>query len=66
MPLGHTAGYRVTWINCTTFRHIGENNTSLNTITIHSLVRKQCYNVSVVGFSVHLPSEMLTSTITLG
>ena len=66
MPLGNTIGYQVAWMSCTTFDYLGHNNTFSNNITIPGLITEQCYTVSVVGVSDHLPSEMLSSNITLG
>ena len=66
-PIG-TSGYRLYWVTCGTNEHneicINASTTTKKKLT--SLIKEECYNISVAGVSQHLPSEIIHSAITLG
>ena len=66
-PMGNALSYRLYWVKCN--ENQGNRtflNPSTTTANLTDLDSEQCYTVCVVGISEHLPSEPLSSTITLG
>ena len=67
-PLNYTSGYRVYYkpSDSTSWQNITINDASITTVNVIGLISGIYYNVSIVGISEHLPSEMRQGDIYLG
>ena len=63
---GNALSYRLYWVKCNETqgnrKFLNHSTTTANLTDLN----EQCYTVCVVGISEHLPSEPMSSTITLG
>ena len=65
-PLGDTKGYRVYYTNKTNVTDSVESNTTTVTLGSTKLKAGFHYTISVVGISMHLPSEAIKGSIYFG
>ena len=65
-PLGDTKGYRVYYTNKMDVRGSVESNTATVTLGNSTLMVGFRYTISVVGVSMHLPSEAMNGSIYFG
>ena len=64
-PLGDTTGYRISYSGGSSGSvHVSDGSTSTHTLT--GLENGASYNISIVGASQHLPSDMVDVDIGLG
>ena len=64
-PLGDTTGYRISYSGGSS-ASVDVSGGSTNTHTLTGLVNGASYNMSIVGTSLHLPSEVVEVNIGLG
>ena len=64
-PLGDTTGYRISYSGGSS-GSVDISDGSTNTHTLTGLVNGASYTISIVGTSLHLPSEVVDVDIGLG
>ena len=64
-PLGDTTGYRISYSGGSS-GSVAVSDGSTSTRTLTGLVNGDSYNISIVGTSLHLPSDVVEVDIGLG